>query len=227
MGGWRKAPGGQGRAPRLRVSLTTAPAPPGLLSASPLFGSSFFFVQSCSNVAVPAPCILAVNQNGLSFLSTETHVSGLTWPCIPPPQETSLPPAGLWARPLPRPHLPGGAGVRVKGGETLNSQGGPRPPWLRGGAGLQRQELFVPVLEAGRPGLGSWLRARRQPPCRPHRPRLWGPCSRSPSWHEPWFQPGTSAKACSAVAFWELGGAFDVGTGVTIQSTTKRTAPPF
>uniref|UniRef100_A0A8D0PNF9 Unconventional myosin-XV n=1 Tax=Sus scrofa TaxID=9823 RepID=A0A8D0PNF9_PIG len=45
----------------------------GLLSASPLFGSSFFFVQSCSNVAVPAPCILAVNQNGLSFLSTETH----------------------------------------------------------------------------------------------------------------------------------------------------------
>lgn len=172
MGGWRKAPGGQGRAPRLRVSLTTAPAPPGLLSASPLFGSSFFFVQSCSNVAVPAPCILAVNQNGLSFLSTETHVSGLTWPCIPPPQETSLPPARLWARPLPRPHLPGGAGVRVKGGETLNSQGGPRWPWLRGGAGLQRQELFVPVLEAGRPGLGSWLRARRQPPCRPHRPRL-------------------------------------------------------
>lgn len=108
VGGWRKAPGGQGRAPRLRVSLTTAPAPPGLLSASPLFGSSFFFVQSCSNVAVPAPCILAVNQNGLSFLSTETHVSGLMWPCIPPPQETSLTPAGLWARPLPRPHLPGG-----------------------------------------------------------------------------------------------------------------------
>ncbi|XP_060503096.2 unconventional myosin-XV [Panthera onca] len=45
----------------------------GLLSALPMFGSSFFFVQSCSNVAVPAPCILAVNQNGLNFLSTETH----------------------------------------------------------------------------------------------------------------------------------------------------------
>uniref|UniRef100_A0A8C6FBW4 MyTH4 domain-containing protein n=1 Tax=Monodon monoceros TaxID=40151 RepID=A0A8C6FBW4_MONMO len=45
----------------------------GLLSASPMFGSSFFFVQSCSNGAVPAPCILAVNQNGLNFLSTETH----------------------------------------------------------------------------------------------------------------------------------------------------------
>ncbi|KAB1266471.1 Unconventional myosin-XV [Camelus dromedarius] len=45
----------------------------GLLSASPTFGSSFFFVQSCSSLAVPAPCILAVNQNGLSFLSTETH----------------------------------------------------------------------------------------------------------------------------------------------------------
>ncbi|KAK1331743.1 LOW QUALITY PROTEIN: hypothetical protein QTO34_009718 [Cnephaeus nilssonii] len=36
-------------------------------------GSSFFFIQSCSNLAVPAPSILAVNQNGLNFLSTETH----------------------------------------------------------------------------------------------------------------------------------------------------------
>nr|XP_003420708.1 unconventional myosin-XV [Loxodonta africana] len=45
----------------------------GLLSALPMFGSSFFFVQSCSNMAVPAPCILAVNHNGLNFLSTETH----------------------------------------------------------------------------------------------------------------------------------------------------------
>ncbi|XP_012520442.1 PREDICTED: unconventional myosin-XV [Propithecus coquereli] len=45
----------------------------GLLSAFPMFGSSFFFVQSCSNIAVPAPCILAVNHNGLNFLSTETH----------------------------------------------------------------------------------------------------------------------------------------------------------
>ncbi|KAF6299170.1 myosin XVA [Rhinolophus ferrumequinum] len=45
----------------------------GLLSAAPMFGSSFFFIQSCSNVAVLAPCILAVNQNGLNFLSIETH----------------------------------------------------------------------------------------------------------------------------------------------------------
>ncbi|XP_054991733.1 unconventional myosin-XV [Sorex araneus] len=45
----------------------------GLLSALPMFGSSFFFIQSCSNSAVPAPCILAVNHNGLNFLSTETH----------------------------------------------------------------------------------------------------------------------------------------------------------
>ncbi|XP_017169817.1 unconventional myosin-XV isoform X10 [Mus musculus] len=45
----------------------------GLLSAFPLFGSSFFFIQSCSNVLVPAPCILAVNHNGLNFLSTKTH----------------------------------------------------------------------------------------------------------------------------------------------------------
>ncbi|XP_037664148.1 LOW QUALITY PROTEIN: unconventional myosin-XV [Choloepus didactylus] len=45
----------------------------GLLSALPLFGSSFFFVQSCSNAAVPAPCVLAVNHNGLNFLVTDTH----------------------------------------------------------------------------------------------------------------------------------------------------------
>uniref|UniRef100_A0A8D2CP25 Unconventional myosin-XV n=1 Tax=Sciurus vulgaris TaxID=55149 RepID=A0A8D2CP25_SCIVU len=45
----------------------------GLLSAFPMFGSSFFFIQSCSNVAVPAPCILAINHNGLNFLSIETH----------------------------------------------------------------------------------------------------------------------------------------------------------
>ncbi|XP_045744106.1 unconventional myosin-XV [Mirounga angustirostris] len=45
----------------------------GLISALPMFGSSFFFVQSCSNASVPAPCILAVNQNGLNFLSAETH----------------------------------------------------------------------------------------------------------------------------------------------------------
>uniref|UniRef100_A0A452R4V5 Unconventional myosin-XV n=1 Tax=Ursus americanus TaxID=9643 RepID=A0A452R4V5_URSAM len=45
----------------------------GLISALPMFGSSFFFVQSCSKATVPAPCILAVNQNGLNFLSTETH----------------------------------------------------------------------------------------------------------------------------------------------------------
>ncbi|EFB16037.1 hypothetical protein PANDA_012269, partial [Ailuropoda melanoleuca] len=45
----------------------------GLISALPMFGSSFFFVQSCSKATVPAPCILAVNQNGLNFLSIETH----------------------------------------------------------------------------------------------------------------------------------------------------------
>ncbi|KAM6350625.1 unconventional myosin-XV [Alca torda] len=45
----------------------------GLLSAYPMFGSSFFYIQSCSNNAVVSPCILAVNQNGLNFLSKETH----------------------------------------------------------------------------------------------------------------------------------------------------------
>lgn len=52
-----------------------------------MFGSSFFFIQSCSNVAVLAPCILAINQNGLNFLSIETHVSctSLTLPPHLPP----------------------------------------------------------------------------------------------------------------------------------------------
>ncbi|NWH72650.1 MYO15 protein, partial [Piaya cayana] len=45
----------------------------GLLSAYPMFGSSFFYIQSCSNHAIVSPCILAVNQNGLNFLSKETH----------------------------------------------------------------------------------------------------------------------------------------------------------
>lgn len=59
-----------------------------------MFGSSFFFIQSCSNLAVPAPSILAVNQNGLNFLSTETHVSGLSLhPALPSPR--SPPSEGL------------------------------------------------------------------------------------------------------------------------------------
>ncbi|XP_062999566.1 unconventional myosin-XV [Elgaria multicarinata webbii] len=45
----------------------------GLLSAFPMFGSSFFYIQSCSNNTVVSPCILAVNQNGLNFLNKETH----------------------------------------------------------------------------------------------------------------------------------------------------------
>eukprot|EP00079_Xenopus_tropicalis_P038968 XP_017952739.1 PREDICTED: unconventional myosin-XV [Xenopus tropicalis] len=45
----------------------------GLVSAFPMFGSSFFYIQSCSNNTVIAPCILAVNQNGLNFLNKETH----------------------------------------------------------------------------------------------------------------------------------------------------------
>ncbi|XP_042293750.1 unconventional myosin-XV [Sceloporus undulatus] len=45
----------------------------GLLSAFPMFGSSFFYIQSCSNNTIVSPCILAVNQNGLNFLDKETH----------------------------------------------------------------------------------------------------------------------------------------------------------
>ncbi|ETE72195.1 Myosin-XV, partial [Ophiophagus hannah] len=49
------------------------PSIAGLLSAFPMFGSSFFYVQSCSNTTIISPCILAVNQNGLNFLHKETH----------------------------------------------------------------------------------------------------------------------------------------------------------
>ncbi|XP_023677819.2 unconventional myosin-XV isoform X2 [Paramormyrops kingsleyae] len=45
----------------------------GLISAFPTFGSSFFYIQSSSNGAIMAPCILAVNQNGLNFLNKDTH----------------------------------------------------------------------------------------------------------------------------------------------------------
>ncbi|KAJ6655974.1 hypothetical protein lerEdw1_004559 [Lerista edwardsae] len=46
----------------------------GLLSAFPMFGSSFFYIHSSSSSSIVSPCILAVNQNGLNFLSKETHV---------------------------------------------------------------------------------------------------------------------------------------------------------
>ncbi|KAM8960363.1 unconventional myosin-XV [Pelodytes ibericus] len=52
----------------------------GLVSAFPMFGSSFFYIQSCSNNMVISPCILAVNQNGLNFLNKETHELVVTFP---------------------------------------------------------------------------------------------------------------------------------------------------
>ncbi|XP_062304936.1 LOW QUALITY PROTEIN: unconventional myosin-XV [Osmerus eperlanus] len=45
----------------------------GLVSAFPMFGSSFFYIHSCSSSSVHAPCILAVNQHGLHFLHKDTH----------------------------------------------------------------------------------------------------------------------------------------------------------
>lgn len=50
------------------------PFTPGLISAFPMFGSSFFYIHSCSSAAIKAPCILAVNLNGLHFLNKDTHV---------------------------------------------------------------------------------------------------------------------------------------------------------
>eukprot|EP00063_Salmo_salar_P067261 XP_014042096.1 PREDICTED: unconventional myosin-XV-like [Salmo salar] len=46
----------------------------GLVSTFPMFGSSFFYIQSSSSISIPAPCVLAVNQNGLHFLHKDSHV---------------------------------------------------------------------------------------------------------------------------------------------------------
>lgn len=46
----------------------------GLISAFPMFGSSFFYIQSSSSTTFFAPCIIAVNQHGLHFLHKTTHV---------------------------------------------------------------------------------------------------------------------------------------------------------
>uniref|UniRef100_A0A3Q1H7Z5 Myosin XVA n=1 Tax=Acanthochromis polyacanthus TaxID=80966 RepID=A0A3Q1H7Z5_9TELE len=52
----------------------------GLVSAFPMFGSSFFYIQSSSSVSIQAPCILAVNLNGLHFLNKDTHEAMMRFP---------------------------------------------------------------------------------------------------------------------------------------------------
>ncbi|XP_067912868.1 unconventional myosin-XV [Heterodontus francisci] len=52
----------------------------GLVSAFPMFGSSFFYIQSSSNSVIVAPCILAINQNGFNFLNKETHELMVNFP---------------------------------------------------------------------------------------------------------------------------------------------------
>uniref|UniRef100_A0A3B3XS65 Myosin XVAb n=1 Tax=Poecilia mexicana TaxID=48701 RepID=A0A3B3XS65_9TELE len=44
-----------------------------LVSAFPMFGSSFFYIHSSSSTTFYAPCILAVNPRGLHFLHKNTH----------------------------------------------------------------------------------------------------------------------------------------------------------
>uniref|UniRef100_M4AM36 Myosin XVA n=1 Tax=Xiphophorus maculatus TaxID=8083 RepID=M4AM36_XIPMA len=44
-----------------------------LISAFPMFGSSFFYIHSSSSTTFYAPCILAVNPRGLHFLHKNTH----------------------------------------------------------------------------------------------------------------------------------------------------------
>ncbi|KAM9745591.1 unconventional myosin-XV isoform 1-T1 [Menidia menidia] len=52
----------------------------GLVSAFPMFGSSFFYIQSSSSSSILAPCILAVNLNGLHFLNKDTHETMVRFP---------------------------------------------------------------------------------------------------------------------------------------------------
>ncbi|XP_058510682.1 unconventional myosin-XV [Solea solea] len=52
----------------------------GLVSAFPMFGSSFFYIQSSSTASIHAPCILAVNLNGLHFLNKDTHEAMVRFP---------------------------------------------------------------------------------------------------------------------------------------------------
>ncbi|XP_033907714.3 unconventional myosin-XV isoform X1 [Acipenser ruthenus] len=52
----------------------------GLVSAFPMFGSSFFYIQSSSNSSIVSPCVLAINQNGLNFLNKETHELTVKFP---------------------------------------------------------------------------------------------------------------------------------------------------
>uniref|UniRef100_A0A3B3ULS8 Myosin XVA n=1 Tax=Poecilia latipinna TaxID=48699 RepID=A0A3B3ULS8_9TELE len=51
-----------------------------LVSAFPMFGSSFFYIQSLSSSSIQAPCILAVNLNGLHFLNKDTHDAMVRFP---------------------------------------------------------------------------------------------------------------------------------------------------
>ncbi|KAM9393773.1 unconventional myosin-XV-like [Pholidichthys leucotaenia] len=52
----------------------------GLVSAFPMFGSSFFYIQSSGSASIHAPCILAVNLNGLQFLNKDTHEAMVRFP---------------------------------------------------------------------------------------------------------------------------------------------------
>ncbi|XP_067334406.1 unconventional myosin-XV isoform X2 [Channa argus] len=52
----------------------------GLVSAFPMFGSSFFYIQSSSSASIHAPCVLAVNLNGLHFLNKDTHEATVRFP---------------------------------------------------------------------------------------------------------------------------------------------------
>ncbi|XP_034449270.1 unconventional myosin-XV isoform X4 [Hippoglossus hippoglossus] len=52
----------------------------GLVSAFPMFGSSFFYIQSSGTASIHAPCVLAVNLNGLHFLNKDTHEAMVRFP---------------------------------------------------------------------------------------------------------------------------------------------------
>ncbi|XP_028287990.1 unconventional myosin-XV [Parambassis ranga] len=54
----------------------------GLVSAFPMFGSSFFYIHSSSSTTFYAPCIVAVNQHGLHFLHKNTHETMAVVPLV-------------------------------------------------------------------------------------------------------------------------------------------------
>ncbi|KAK6312618.1 hypothetical protein J4Q44_G00182820 [Coregonus suidteri] len=73
----------------------------GLVSAFPMFGSCFFYIKSSSNISILAPCVLAVNQNGLHFLHKDSHEAMVSYPLNEVQSTRTQRPTGALAPPIP------------------------------------------------------------------------------------------------------------------------------